>query len=69
MLSDDIIPSFPVLPNFEFVLLLYCTLPVSGLSFMVLKIYSVLLTLTLKAPITTAADDKFGDNFPNFRQK
>ena len=28
MLSDDIIPSFPVLPNFEFVLLLYCTLPV-----------------------------------------
>ena len=25
--------------------------------------------LTLKAPITTAADDKFCDNFPNFRQK
>ena len=34
MLSDDIITSFPVLPNFEFVLLLYCTLLVSGLSFM-----------------------------------
>ena len=26
-------------------------------------------TLTLKAPITTAADDKFCDIFPNFRQK
>ena len=25
--------------------------------------------LTLKAPITTAADDKFWDIFPNFRQK
>ena len=25
--------------------------------------------LTLKAPITTAADDKFCDIFPNFRQK
>ena len=24
---------------------------------------------TLKAPITTAADDKFCDIFPNFRQK
>ena len=26
-------------------------------------------TLSLKAPITTAADDKFCDTFPNFRQK
>ena len=26
-------------------------------------------SLTLKAPITTAADDKFSDLFPNFRQK
>ena len=26
-------------------------------------------TLTLKAPITTAADDKFCDIFPNFRNK
>ena len=26
-------------------------------------------TLTLTAPITTAADDKFWDIFPNFRQK
>ena len=25
--------------------------------------------LTLKAPITTAADDKFSDIFPNFQQK
>ena len=25
--------------------------------------------LTLKAPITTAADDKFCDIFPSFRQK
>ena len=25
-----------------------------------------LFYLTLKAPITTAADDKYGDNFPNF---
>ena len=25
--------------------------------------------LTLKAPITAAADNKFGDIFPNFRQK
>ena len=25
--------------------------------------------MTLKAPITTAADDKFCDVFPNFRQK
>ena len=25
--------------------------------------------LTLKAPITTAADDKFSDIFPNFRKK
>ena len=25
--------------------------------------------LTLKAPITTAADDKFCEIFPNFRQK
>ena len=25
--------------------------------------------LTLKAPITTAADDKFCDIFPNFRKK
>ena len=25
--------------------------------------------LTLKAPITTAADDKFWDIFPNFRKK
>ena len=25
--------------------------------------------LTLKAPITTAADDKFCDVFPNFRKK
>ena len=25
--------------------------------------------LTLKAPIMTAADDKFWDIFPNFRQK
>ena len=25
--------------------------------------------LTLKAPITTAADDKFGDIFPTFRRK
>ena len=25
--------------------------------------------LTLKAPITTAADDKFFDIFPNFRKK
>ena len=27
------------------------------------------MELTLKAPITTAADDKFWDIFPNFRQK
>ena len=27
------------------------------------------LLLTLKAPIKTAADDKFCDIFPNFRQK
>ena len=27
------------------------------------------VTLTLKTPITTAADDKFWDIFPNFRQK
>ena len=27
------------------------------------------ILLTLKAPITTAADDKFLDIFPNFRQK
>ena len=26
-------------------------------------------TLTLKAPITTAADDKFCDIFPSFQQK
>ena len=26
-------------------------------------------TLTLKAPFTTAADDKFCDIFPNFREK
>ena len=26
-------------------------------------------SLTLKAPITTAADDKFCDIFPNFRKK
>ena len=26
-------------------------------------------TLTLKAPITTAADDKFCDIFPNFQKK
>ena len=25
--------------------------------------------LTLKAPIRTAADDKFGDIFPNFQKK
>ena len=25
--------------------------------------------LTLKAPITTAADDKFSDILPNFRKK
>ena len=25
--------------------------------------------LTLKALITTAADDKFGNNFPNFQKK
>ena len=25
--------------------------------------------ITLKVPITTAADDKFWDIFPNFRQK
>ena len=30
---------------------------------------SFLEMLTLKAPITTAADDKFCDIFPNFRQK
>ena len=28
--------------------------------------YISLFYLTLKAPITTAADDKYGDNFPNF---
>ena len=28
-----------------------------------------LFELTLKAPITTAADDKFWDFFPSFRQK
>ena len=28
-----------------------------------------MLELTLKAPITTAADDKFCDIFPSFRQK
>ena len=28
-----------------------------------------LFYLTLKAPITTAADDKYGDNFPNFWKK
>ena len=27
------------------------------------------LNLTLKAPITIAADDKFWDIFPNFQQK
>ena len=27
------------------------------------------LSLTLKAPITIAADDKFCDIFPNFRKK
>ena len=27
-----------------------------------------LIQLTLKAPITTAADDKFCNTFPNFRQ-
>ena len=30
---------------------------------------SVTLVLTLKAPITTAADNKFCDIFPSFRQK
>ena len=30
---------------------------------------TTLLHLTLEAPITTAADGKFCDNFPNFRQK
>ena len=30
---------------------------------------SLLLTLTIKATITTAADDKFCDIFPSFRQK
>ena len=28
--------------------------------------YISLFYLTLKAPITSAADDKYGDNFPNF---
>ena len=32
-------------------------------------IWSVLKELTLKAPITTAADDKFRNNFPNFQKK
>ena len=27
------------------------------------------LMLTLKAPITTAADNTFCDNFPNFRKR
>ena len=31
--------------------------------------YGIGRTLTLKAPITTVADDKFCDIFPNFEQK
>ena len=33
------------------------------------KVSFVLICLTLKAPITTAADDKFCDIFSNFRKK
>ena len=29
----------------------------------------MLKNLTHKAPIMTAADDKFGNNFPNFQKK
>ena len=31
--------------------------------------HSLLLPLTLKAPIISATDDKFSDIFPNFRKK
>ena len=33
------------------------------------KLAKACSVLTLKAPITTAADDKFCDTFSNFRQK
>ena len=49
------------------------TLPtvLCGPGFMSQKILQELLSwdLTLKAPITTAAEGKFCDTFPNFRQK
>ena len=35
----------------------------------ILEIFHLSPILTLKAPIRTAADDKFCDIFPNFRQK
>ena len=44
----------------------YCCSYIIENSFMYVRIY---LLLTLKAPITTAADDKFFNIFPNFRKK
>ena len=40
-----------------------------ALDSIVVKTQSLIEVLTLKAPITTAADDKFCDNFSNFPQK
>ena len=36
---------------------------------MIVRQFSLVQPLTLKAPITTAADDKFCDIFANFRKK